>query len=218
MAVTVLLADDHPIVRQGLRHLLEAEPDLKIIGEASGGLEAVRLAEKFMPNILIVDMMMPDLNGLEVLRQVKERSPATCSIVLSMQSADVYVVEALKAGALGYVLKETGPSELVNAVQQVVRGQRYLSPRLSERLIDVLIQTREDVTRDDPYQTLTNREREVLQMASEGLTASDIAKRLSISPRTAELHRGKMMNKLGLHNQTELIRFALKRGILPIDD
>jgi DNA-binding NarL/FixJ family response regulator len=161
--------------------------------------------------------MMPDLNGLEVLRQVKERSPGTSSIVLSMQSADVYVVEALKAGALGYVLKETGPSEMLNAVQQVVRGQRYLSPRISERLIDVLIQTVEKAPAD-PYQTLTNREREVLQMAAEGLSSSEIGKRLSISPRTAELHRGRMMNKLGLRNQTELIRYALKRGILPLED
>jgi len=217
MTVTVLLADDHPIVRQGLRHLLEAEPDLKIVGEASDGLQAVQLTEKFKPNVLIVDIMMPDLNGLEVLRQVKDRSPATCSIVLSMQSADVYVVEALKAGALGYVLKETGPSELVNAVQQVIGGKRYLSPRLSERLIDVLLQTTEELTLD-PYETLTNREREVLQMAAEGMTTSAIAKRLSISPRTAELHRGRMMDKLGLNNQTELIRYALKRGILPMDN
>lgn len=217
MTVTVLLADDHPIVRQGLRHLLEAEPDLKIIGEASDGLQAVQLTEKFKPNVLIVDIMMPDLNGLEVLRQVKDRSPATCSIVLSMQSADVYVVEALKAGALGYVLKETGPSELVNAVQQVIGGKRYLSPRLSERLIDVLLQTTEELTLD-PYETLTNREREVLQMAAEGMTTSAIAKRLSISPRTAELHRGRMMDKLGLNNRTELIRYALKRGILPMDN
>jgi two-component system, NarL family, response regulator NreC len=217
MTVTVLLADDHPIVRQGLRHLLEAEPDLKIVGEASDGLQAVQLTEKFKPNVLIVDIMMPDLNGLEVLRQVKDRSPATCSIVLSMQSADVYVVEALKAGALGYVLKETGPSELVNAVQQVIGGKRYLSPRLSERLIDVLLQTTEELT-FDPYETLTNREREVLQMAAEGMTTSAIAKRLSISPRTAELHRGRMMDKLGLNNQTELIRYALKRGILPMDN
>jgi two-component system response regulator NreC len=217
MTVTVLLADDHPIVRQGLRHLLEVEPDLKIVGEASDGLQAVQLTEKFKPNVLIVDIMMPDLNGLEVLRQVKDRSPATCSIVLSMQSADVYVVEALKAGALGYVLKETGPSELVNAVQQVIGGKRYLSPRLSERLIDVLLQTTEELTRD-PYETLTNREREVLQMAAEGMTTSAIAKRLSISPRTAELHRGRMMDKLGLNNQTELIRYALKRGILPMDN
>ena len=217
MTVTVLLADDHPIVRHGLRLLLEAEHDLKIVGEASDGLQAVQLSEKFKPKVLVVDLMMPGLNGLEVLRQVKERSPSTCSIVLSMQSADVYVVEALKAGALGYVLKETGPSELLNAVQQVIQGQRYLSPKISERLIDVLIQTSEKIPAD-PYQTLTNREREVLQMAAEGLTSSEIAKRLSISPRTAELHRGRMMNKLGLHSQTELIRYALKRGILPLDD
>jgi len=217
MTVTVLLADDHPIVRQGLRHLLEAEPGLKIVGEASDGLQAVQLTEKFKPNVLIVDIMMPGLNGLEVLRQVKERSPATCSIVLSMQSADVYVVEALKSGALGYVLKETGPSELANAVQQVIAGKRYLSPRLSERLIDVLLQTSEEFTLD-PYETLTNRERELLQMAAEGLTTAAIAKRLSISPRTAELHHGRMMDKLGLNNQTELVRYALKRGILPLDN
>src|SRR5699024_3003767 len=120
---------------------------------ASDGLQAVQLTEKFKPNVLILDMMMPDLNGLEVLRQVKERSPITSSIVLSMQSADVYVVEALKAGALGYVLKETGPSELLSAVQQVVRGQRYLSPRISERLIDVLLETTEKMP-VDPYQSL----------------------------------------------------------------
>jgi DNA-binding NarL/FixJ family response regulator len=217
MTVTILLADDHPIVRQGLRHLLQDEPGVMIVGEASDGLQAVQLAEKFRPNILILDMMMPDLNGLEVLRQVKERSPGTSSIILSMQSADVYVVEALKAGALGYVLKETGPIELLGAVQQVVRGQRYLSPRISERLIEVLLETTGKLPAD-PYQSLTNREREVLQMAAEGLTTSEIAKRLSISPRTAELHRGRMMNKLGLHNQTDLIRYALKRGILPMQD
>ena len=154
MAVTVLLADDHPIVRQGLRHLLEAEPDIKILGEASDGLQAVQLSETFKPNVLIVDLMMHGLNSLEVVRQVKDRSPATFSIVLSMQSADVYVVEALNQGTAGYVLKETGPSELVNAVPQVISGKRYLSPRLSERLIDVLLQTSEEITLD-PYETLT---------------------------------------------------------------
>jgi DNA-binding NarL/FixJ family response regulator len=216
MTVTVLLADDHPIVRQGLRHLLEAEPDLRVAGEASDGLEAVQLAEKLKPNVLVVDMMMPGLNGLEVIRQVKRRSPKTCCIVLSMQSADVYVVEALKAGALGYILKDTGPGELVNAVQQVLQGQHYLSPRLSERLINVFIQTADELP-PDPYETLTDREREVLQMAAEGMTSAEIAKRLSISPRTAELHRGRMMEKLGLHKQTDLIRYALKRGILSMD-
>lgn len=216
MIVTILLADDHPIVRQGLKHLLEADSNLKVVGEASSGLQAVQLTEKIKPRVLIVDIMMPELNGLEVLKQVKERSPATCCIVLSMQSADVYVVEALKAGALGYVLKETGPSELVQAVQQVIQGQRYLSPRISERLIDVLIETNHKPS-SDPYQTLTNREREVLQMAAEGLSSPEIARRLSISPRTAELHRGRMMHKLGLRSQTDLIRYAIKRGILMLD-
>lgn len=216
MSVTILLADDHPIVRQGLRHLLEASPGLKVVGEADNGLQAVQLAEKLKPNVLIVDMMMPELNGLEVLKQVKERSPATCCIVLSMQSADVYVAEALRAGALGYVLKETGPSELVNAVHQVIGGQQYLSPRISERLDELQIDKAEEMI-SDPYQTLTNREREVLQMAAEGKTAADIAKILSISPRTAELHRGRMMSKLGLHNRADLVRYAVKRGILPLE-
>ena len=160
--------------------------------------------------------MMPGLNGLEILRQVKKRFPATFCIVLSMQSADAYVVEALKSGASAYILKDSGPGELVNAVRQVIDGQRFLSPKLSERLINAYIQT-SDKTVEDPYESLTDREREVLQMASEGLTTLEIARRLSISPRTAELHRGRMMSKLGLRNQTDLVRYALKRGILPMD-
>lgn len=216
MTVTVLLADDHPIVRQGIRHLLEAESDIAVLGEAADGLETVQLVEKLKPDVLIVDMMMPGLNGLEVLRQVKKRSPATVSIVLSMQSADAYVVEALKSGASGYILKDSGPSELMKAVRQVIQGQRFLSPKLSERLINAYIQT-SDNTVLDTYETLTDREREVLQMVSEGFTTPEIARRLSISPRTAELHRSRMMSKLGLRNQTELIRYALKRGILPMD-
>jgi DNA-binding NarL/FixJ family response regulator len=216
MTVTILLADDHPIVRQGMRHLLEAEPDLAVVGEAADGLQTVQLVEKLKPQVLVVDMMMPGLNGLEVLRQVKKRSPATLSIVLSMQSADAYVLEALKSGASGYILKDAGPSELLIAVRQVLEGQRFLSPKLSERLIDAYIET-SDKSVLDPYETLTDREREVLQMASEGLTTSEIARRLSISPRTAELYRSRMMSKLGLRNQMDLIRYAVKRGILLLD-
>jgi DNA-binding NarL/FixJ family response regulator len=216
MTVSILLADDHPIVRQGMRRLLEAESDLLIVGEAADGLETVQMVEKLQPNVLIVDMMMPGLNGLEILRQVKKRSPATFSIVLSMQSADSYVVEALRSGASGYILKDTGPSELVSAVHKVIQGERVLSPKLSERLINAYLQSSDHAILD-PYETLTDREREVLQLASEGLTTLELAKRLSISPRTAELHRGRMMNKLGLRSQTALIRYALKRGILPMD-
>jgi DNA-binding NarL/FixJ family response regulator len=210
------VADDHPIVRQGLRHLLEVESEFRVVGEAEDGIKALQLIERLKPDILVLDMMMPSLNGLEVLRRIKKISPITRTIILSMQSADAYVLEALKYGAAGYVLKETGPSELVNAVHEVIQGNQYLSPKLSERL-----QTSGPRIMDAPpdaYQTLTSREREILQMTVEGRTSQEIAEKLVISPRTIEVHRSNIMNKLGLHNQTELIRFAIKRGILPMDD
>lgn len=216
MSVTIILVDDHPIVRQGLRHLLEGEPEFEVLGEAGDGVEALLLAERLKPNILIVDMMMPGLNGLEVLRQIKQISPDTRTIVLSMQSADAYVIEALKHGAAGYVLKETGPSELVNAVREVIQGNQYLSAKLSERL-----QISERKIMDipsDTYETLTVREREILQMTAEGRTSREIGDKLMISPRTVEIHRSNFMNKLGIKNQADLIRFAIKRGILPMDD
>jgi two-component system response regulator NreC len=216
VTVTLLLVDDHPLIRQGLRHLLEGEQEFKVIGEAGDGLEALILVERLKPNILVVDMMMPGLNGLEVLRQIKHISPDTHTIVLSMQSADAYVIEALKNGAAGYVLKETGPSELVNAVREVTRGNQYLSIKISERL-----QTSGRKIMDTPsdaYETLTTREREILQMTAEGQTSQKVGDKLAISPRTVEVHRSNLMNKLGLHNQTELIKFAIKRGIISIDD
>jgi two-component system, NarL family, response regulator NreC len=216
VSVTILLVDDHPIVRQGLRHLLEGEPEFKVLGEAGDGVEALLLAERLKPNILVVDMMMPGLNGLEVLRQVKHISPGTRTIVLSMQSADAYVIEALKHGAAGYVLKETGPSELVNAVREVIHGNQYLSAKLSERL-QASGRRIMDIP-SDVYETLTAREREILQMTAEGRTSQEIGDKLIISPRTVEVHRSNLMNKLGIKNQADLIRFAIKRGILPMDE
>ena len=217
MSVTVLLADDHPIVRQGMRNLLEADAGLLVVGEAEDGLQAVQLAEQHKPDVVIVDMMMPRLNGLEAIRQITARVPHTRCIVLSMQSADPYIVQALKAGAAGYVLKDSAPNEIANAIQQVLNGKRYLSPQLSEKLIDLFIlQIENEVL--DPYNSLTAREREVLQLAVEGLSNNDIAEQLSISHRTVEQHRQNMMNKMGFKNQTDLIRFALKQGILPLDD
>jgi len=216
VSVTLLLVDDHPIIRQGLRHLFEGEPEFRVVGEAEDGVEALRLVERLKPNILVVDMMMPGLNGLEVLRQIKKISPTTRAIVLSMQSADAYVIEALKNGAAGYVLKETGPGELVNAVHEVIQGNQYLSAKLSEklqasgrRIID---------TPTDAYETLTSREREILQMTAEGRTSQEIGEKLIISPRTVEIHRRNLINKLGIKNQAGLIRFAIKYGILPMDD
>jgi DNA-binding NarL/FixJ family response regulator len=216
MRVTVVLADDHPIVRQGMKNLLNAEPDFEVVGDAGDGITAVQLVERFKPNILVVDMMMPGMNGLEVIRQVKERSAATRMIVLSMQSAEAYVVEALKNGASGYMLKDTDPAELVLAIREVLQDRRYLSQPLSQKLIDAFIRKAEE-TWHDPFETLTDRERELFQLAAEGHTNAQIGQKLSISPRTVEIHRSNMMDKLGLHSQTDLIRLALKRGVLADD-
>jgi DNA-binding NarL/FixJ family response regulator len=214
--VTILLVDDHPIVRQGLRHLLDDEPDLKVLGEAGDGVEALLLVERLKPDIIIVDMMMPGLNGLEVLRQIKNISPMTRSIVLSMQSADAYVTEAVKNGAAGYVLKETGPSELVNALREVSKGNQYFSAKLAKRLEPNGLAIED--TPLDMYETLTTRERETLQMVAEGRSSAEIGKKLAISPRTVEIHRSNLMKKLNLGNQSELIRYAIKRGIIPINE
>ncbi len=216
MTVTLLLVDDHPLIRQGLRHLLEGEPNFRVVGEAGDGVEALLLVERLKPDILVVDMMMPGLNGLEVLRQIKQISPDTRAIVLSMQSADAYVIEALKNGAAGYVLKETGPSELVNAVREVTQGNQYLSAKLAERL-EANRQKIKD-TPSDAYETLTTREREIFQMTAEGRTSQEVGEKLNISPRTVEIHRRNLLSKLGIKNQADLIRFAIKRGILPMDD
>ncbi len=213
---TIVLADDHHVVRQGLRALLEAQPDFQLVGEAGDGLEAVQLTERLRPDVLVIDLMMPSLNGLEATRQVSQRSPHTRVVILSMHSNEAYVLEALRNGAAGYVLKGSSAADLVQAVREVVAGRRYLSSPLSERAIEAYIQKATDVTLD-PYEMLTNREREVLHLAAEGHTNAEIADQLSISPRTAETHRANLMHKLGLHTHTDLIRYALRRGILPME-
>ncbi len=214
---TIILADDHPIVRRGLRSVLEAEKDFSLIGEAGDGIDAVRLVENLTPNILITDMMMPGLTGLEVIRQVRHRVPNVKIIILSMHAAESYVLEALRNGANGYVLKDSAADELVHAIREVLAGRRYLSSQLSERAIETYIQKSESSITDS-YDSLTNREREVLKLAAEGCTNNEIAERLFISPRTAETHRANLMKKLSLSNHTELIRYAIRRGLLPLDE
>jgi two-component system, NarL family, response regulator NreC len=214
MATTIVLADDHPLVRQGLRTLLQAEPEFRLIGEAGDGLEATRLVEDLKPNVLVLDLMMPGIKGLEVIRQVTKHSPQTRVVVLSMYANEAYVMEALRNGAAGYVLKESNLVELVEAVRAVARGRRYLSPPLSERAIEEYTQKAKGAPLDR-YEALTTREREVLHLAAEGHTNAEIGKRLFISPRTVEVHRANLMRKLELHSHTDLIRYALKRGIIP---
>ncbi len=213
---TIVLADDHHVVRQGLRVLLEGQPDFQLVGEAGDGLEAIQLTERLKPDVLLIDLMMPSLNGLEATRQVSQRSPHTRVVILSMHANEAYVLEALRNGAAGYVLKDSSAADLVHAVREVVAGRRYLSSPLSERAIEAYMQKASTVT-SDPYEMLTNREREVLHLAAEGYTNAEIADQLSISPRTAETHRANLMHKLGLRTHTDLIRYALRRGILPME-
>lgn len=214
--VSVVLADDHKVVREGLQVLLGTEPDLRVVGESGDGLEAVRLVKHLEPDVLILDLTMPGLSGLEVARQARQQSPKTRVVILSMHANEAYVLEALQNGAAAYVLKESSATDLVFAVHEVMAGRHYLSPPLSEHVISAYLKKAKDSNLDG-HEMLTNREREVLQLAAEGCNNSEIGQRLFISPRTAEIHRSKMMHKLGLRNQGDLIRYALRRGIVSVE-
>lgn len=215
MALTLVLADDHQIVRQGLRELLKTVPEINLVGETADGLETVRVVEKLRPDLLVLDLMMPSLHGLEVARQVTRRCPETRIVILSMHSNEAYVVEALRAGATAYVLKESSAEDLVKAIQEAAAGRRYLSPPLSEEALGKYVQKAAGTTLDR-LNTLTEREREVLQLTAEGLTRTEIAERLFISPRTVESHRANLMRKLNVRNIKELIRYAVERGLVPM--
>ncbi|HVF92045.1 MAG TPA: response regulator transcription factor [Blastocatellia bacterium] len=213
---SIVLADDHHVVRQGLRALLEAESDFKVIGEAGDGLEALQMVEQLKPNVLVLDLMMPGLNGLEVTRQIIKHSSHTRVVILSMYANEAYVLEALGNGASAYVVKDSSSADLVLAVREVALGRRYLSPPLSDRAIEVYQEKAKAATLDK-YETLTSREREVLQLTAEGHTSAEIADRLGISSRTAETHRSNLMHKLDMHTPADLIRYALRRGIIPLE-
>jgi two-component system, NarL family, response regulator NreC len=210
---TILLADDHTMVRQGLRALLEEESGFTVVGEAKDGPETIALTESLRPDVLVVDLMMPGVGGLEVMRQVGRKVPSVRFVVLSMYANEAYVVEALRSGAMGYVLKDTGAEELVRAIRHVAQGGRYLSPPLSEKSLEAYL---ERVRGGGAEEALTPREREVLQLCAEGRSNAEIAERLFISPRTAETHRANLMRKLGLHSQAELIHYAFQSGLVPV--
>jgi two-component system response regulator NreC len=212
----IVIVDDHAVVRQSLKKLLELEKDFRVVGEAGEGLEAMQTIEQLQPDIVVVDLMMGGMNGIEVTRQIIKRSPKTGVVVLSMYGNEGYVYEALRAGAKAYVLKESTSDQLVKAIHEAVIGRRYLSPPISESAIESYAKKAESYG-TVPHDTLTNREREVLYMAAQGLTNVEIANQLFISRRTVEVHRSSMMQKLGLSTQTDLIRYALQHGILPTD-
>jgi DNA-binding NarL/FixJ family response regulator len=215
--VRIVLADDHHVVRQALRTLLETEAGFQVVGETADGLKVVDLVSREEPDVLIVDLMMPGLGGMEVTRQVTRRRLRTKVLILSMHMNEAHVAEALRSGALGYVSKDATASDLVSAIRQVASGGRYLSPPFSEIAIDsfrLLI----DQAELDPYERLTAREREVLHLAAEGLGNIELGQRLGISPRTAETHRARVMRKLGLKRLADLVRYAVRRGLLPLDE
>jgi len=202
------------VVRQGIRAILEVEQDFDVVGEASDGPAAIELVERVRPDVLVTDIAMPGLGGLDVALSVIKRVPSTHVVVLTMHLSERYVVQALRNGVVGYVSKDSGYSELVKAVRAAAAGRRYLGPPLSEETIDAALRAAAGDAQPDLYESLTAREREVLALDAEGMTAAQIGQRLSISPRTAEAHRAHVMEKLGLHTKAELIRYALKRGIL----
>ncbi len=208
-AIRILLADDHAVVRNGFRMILSAQRDLEVVGEASNGREAVALAEKTRPDLVVMDIAMPELNGIEATRQITQNQANTRVLALSMQKDAVYVRETLRAGAKGYLLKDSSEQDLLAAVRAVASGKGWLSPGVSDAVLE---DYRRHVT--DPVDLLSPREREVLQMIAESRTNKEIATTLNLSVYTVEAHRGRIMEKLNLHSIAELVRFALRKGLI----
>jgi DNA-binding NarL/FixJ family response regulator len=207
--IRILLADDHAVVRQGFGRILAAQSDLEVIGEAGNGREAVELAEQLKPDVVVMDVSMPELNGIEATRRLMKAAPRTRVLALSMHKDSVYVREILRAGAQGFLLKDANDLDLLAAVRAVGQGQGYISPSVSEA---VLSDYRKHVT--DPIDLLTSREREVLQLIAEGKTNKEIAAALNLSVYTVDAHRGRIMEKLNLHSTGEIVRFAMRNGLI----
>lgn len=211
MGIRVLLADDHAILRRGLRALLQAEPDIQVVGEAGDGRETVSLAEELRAEVVVMDITMPQLNGIEAARQLQGKCAV---IVLSMHSDEGYVLRALKAGARGYLLKDAVESDLIQAIRAVHVGKAYFSPEISRLLVEDFVLGMRQQGKEDRYELLTTREREVLQLLAEGKTVKEVAQTLDLSAYTVETHKGNLMQKLGLHNVAELILYAVRKGII----
>jgi two-component system response regulator NreC len=206
---TIMLADDHAVVRQGFRMILAAQWDMEVVAEVSNGREAVEKAEELQPDVCVMDVTMPELNGIEATRRLAKVSPKTRVLALSMHKDSVYVREILRAGAKGYLLKDSSETDFLNAVRAVAVGKGYLSPEVSDAVLD---DYRKHVT--NPIDLLSTREREVLQLIAESKTNKDIANGLNLSVYTVEAHRGRIMEKLNLHSIGELVRFAVRNGLI----
>jgi two-component system response regulator NreC len=215
--IKVLLAEDHTLVRKGLRALLDEAEEIQVIGEASDGREAVAKVDEYRPDVTLMDISMPLLSGLEATRQICERIPDACILILTVHSNEEYILQALRAGAVGYLLKEAAPTDLIRAIKVVHRGEAFLSPTISRSVIRDYVEKTDLLTGESSYDRLTNREREVLQLIAEGHTIKDIAAHLSISEKTIRTHRRHLMNKLDIHNTAELTLYALRHGLIALD-
>jgi DNA-binding NarL/FixJ family response regulator len=211
MAIRVFLADDHGILREGLHFLLDAHADLTVVGEAGNGREAVQQISRLRPDVVVMDIAMPELNGIEATHQIREACPAARVVILSMHSMAEHVVRAFQAGATGYLLKESIGRDLVEAIQTVYSGQRYLSPKITE----VSLEAYTNAQIQSPLERLSAREREVLQLVVEGKSSADIGVILTLSPKTVETYRVRLMRKLNIHDLPSLIRFAIQHGLTP---
>jgi two-component system, NarL family, response regulator NreC len=214
MKIRILLADDHTILRAGLKMMLNAQPDMEVVGEAQDGRQAVQEAQRLQPDVILMDITMPDLNGIEATRQIKRVLLEVKILVLTMHENDEYVFQALRAGASGYMLKEAADTELITAIHVIKSGQFYLSPTAQSVVVGDYLQRVRTGEERDSYSSLTEREREILKLVAEGHTNNQIAERLIISPKTVDTHRTHVMDKLNLHSRAELVKYAMRRGLL----
>ena len=212
--IRIMLADDHTVVRQGLRKLLEERSDWEVIAEAGDGREAVRLAEQHKPDVAILDVAMPLLNGIEATRQIARRVPGTRVLVLSMHADEAYVTQILQAGATGYLLKESADVDLMQAVSAVSMGKSFFSPAIARVMLDDYVRQLADKGITDRYESLSEREREIFQLIAEARTNKEIAALLNVSPSTVETHRARIMEKLDLHSAAEIVLYAVRRGVI----
>jgi two-component system, NarL family, response regulator NreC len=212
--IRILLADDHTVVRQGLRKVLEEQPDWEVVAEAGDGREAVRLCEQHKPDIAILDVAMPLLNGIEATRQITRRMPNTRVLVLSMHADEAYVTQILQAGATGYLLKDSADVDLVQAAGEVAKGKSFFSPAIARVMLDDYVRQLADKGVTDRYESLSEREREIFQLIAEAKTNKEIASLLNVSPSTVETHRAHIMEKLDLHSAAEIVLYAVRRGVI----
>ncbi len=214
MGVRILLADDHTLVRHGLRKLLEERPDWEVVAEAGDGREAVRLAEQYKPDVAVLDVAMPLLNGIEATRQITRRVPGTRVLVLSMHADEAYVTQILQAGATGYLLKDSADVDLLKAVGEAAQGKSFFSPAIARVMLDDYVRQLADKGVTDRYDALSEREREIFQLIAEAKTNKEIAALLNVSPSTVETHRAHIMEKLDLHSAAEIVLYAVRRGVI----